>query len=80
MPRNGEYAILKSFAKLEETPGVPGLDLPGIDLASIAGRYGCTSVDASVPTEVRDAFRTALGRPRPTVIVAAIDPTVPDLL
>src|SRR6202453_5238378 len=29
--RNEEYSILKSFAVLEQTPGVPGLDLPGID-------------------------------------------------
>ena len=28
--RNNEYSILKSFAVLEETPGVPGLDLPGL--------------------------------------------------
>ena len=40
VPRNGEYAILKSFAELEGTPGVPGLDLPGIDIAMIARGYG----------------------------------------
>ena len=80
VPRNGEYAILKSFAKLEETPGVPGLDLPGLDIASIARGYGCTGVEASSPETVRDAFRTALGQPGPTVIVAAINPAVPDLL
>jgi benzoylformate decarboxylase len=28
VPRNEEYAILKEFALLEETPGVPALDLP----------------------------------------------------
>jgi thiamine pyrophosphate-dependent acetolactate synthase large subunit-like protein len=39
--RNGEYCILKSFAELEETPGVPGLDLPGIDIVSLAKGYGC---------------------------------------
>jgi benzoylformate decarboxylase len=32
--RNGEYSILKAFALLEKTPGVPGLDLPGLDIAS----------------------------------------------
>ena len=80
VPRNGEYAILKSFAKLEETPGVPGLDLPGLDIALIARGYGCAGVDASSPDAVRQAFREALGRPGPTVIVAAIDPAVPDLL
>ena len=35
--RNEEYCILKSFAVLEEAPGVPGLDLPGIDFVSLAG-------------------------------------------
>ncbi|MFI9785172.1 thiamine pyrophosphate-dependent enzyme [Kitasatospora sp. NPDC051984] len=34
--RNHEYAILKSFARLEDTPGVPGLDLPDLDIASLA--------------------------------------------
>ena len=33
--RNGEYSILKSFAVLEKTPGVPGLDLVDVD-----GRLG----------------------------------------
>ena len=80
VPRNGEYAILKSFAKLEDTPGVPGLDLPGIDIALIARGYGCTGVDVSSPATARESFRDALGRSGPTVIVAAIDPSVPDLL
>ena len=43
--RNEEYSILKSFAKLEETPGVPGLDLPGLDIASIASGFGCRTVN-----------------------------------
>ena len=80
VPRNGEYAILKSFAELEDTPGVPGLDLPGIDIAMIARGYGCEAENVSSPAEAREAFRKALGRPGPTVIVAMIDPSVPDLL
>src|SRR3954451_1107580 len=36
--RNGDYAILKSFAELELTPRVPGLALPGLDAVSIAKR------------------------------------------
>jgi thiamine pyrophosphate-dependent acetolactate synthase large subunit-like protein len=39
--RNGEYSVLKAFARLEETPGVPGLDLPGLDIASLARGFGC---------------------------------------
>ncbi len=80
VPRNGEYAILKSFAELEQTRGVPGLDLPGLDITLIARGYGCTSLDVSTPGAAREAFREALARPGPTVIVAAIDPKVPDLL
>lgn len=37
--------MLKSFAELEETPGVPGLDLPGLDIASVARGVGCHAVD-----------------------------------
>jgi benzoylformate decarboxylase len=33
--RNGEYCILESCAVLEDTPGVPCLDIPDIDLVSI---------------------------------------------
>ncbi|MGW1076574.1 benzoylformate decarboxylase [Streptomyces sp. NPDC002537] len=40
---NQEYAILKWFGELEHTPGVPGLDLPGIDLCAIARGYGVTA-------------------------------------
>jgi len=30
--RNEEYSILKAFALLEKAPGVPGMDLPGLDI------------------------------------------------
>ncbi len=80
VPSNGEYAILKSFAKLEDTLGVPGLDVPGLDIASIARGYGCAAADVSTTGAVREQFRKALGRSEPTVIVAKIDPSVPDLL
>jgi benzoylformate decarboxylase len=32
---NGKYCILKSFAKLEEAPGVPELDVPNLDMVSL---------------------------------------------
>lgn len=36
VPANGEYAILKEFAELENSPGVPALDLPGLSAVKIA--------------------------------------------
>ncbi len=41
VPRNDEYAILEAFAILQATPGAPGLDLPSLDIVSLAQGYGC---------------------------------------
>ncbi len=80
VPQNNEYAILKSFAALDDTTGLVGLDLPGIDIVSLARGYGCTAQQATTPGEVRDAVREAFGRAGPTVIVTPIDPKIPPLL
>ena len=47
--RNEEYSILKSFALLEKTPNVPGLDLPGLDIASIATGFGFARSTSTPP-------------------------------
>jgi benzoylformate decarboxylase len=57
---NNEYMILKSFADSGGISGVPGLDLPGLDLAGVANGYG---VPSSAPTdreEVIQALREAI--------------------
>ncbi len=38
--QNSEYAILKWFAEVEQVSGAPGLDLPKLDVASVAEGYG----------------------------------------
>jgi benzoylformate decarboxylase len=72
IPCNGEYAILKSFAELEKTPGVPGLDLPGLDIVSLAKGYGCHGVAAADATSIKNAFTEALKREGPTVLAVPI--------
>ena len=67
VPDNREYAILKAFALLEDTP-----DLPGLDIAGVARGYGCAAVDVETPADAVAAFHEALGRAGPTVIVASI--------
>jgi benzoylformate decarboxylase len=37
---NAEYGVLKQFGKIEHTNGVPGLDLPGLDIVATAKSYG----------------------------------------
>ncbi|MER6123461.1 thiamine pyrophosphate-dependent enzyme [Streptomyces sp. NPDC001795] len=72
--RNQEYSILKSFALLEETPGVPGLDLPGIHIASLARGYGCRTAEVETAEELEKAFNSALDADTTTVIVVSTQP------
>ena len=72
--RNNEYSILKSFAVLEETPGVPGLDLPGLDIATVARGFGCRSVDVGTTDELEHEFKVALAAGTTTVIVVSTQP------
>ncbi len=78
--RNAEYAILKSFAVQEDTPGVPGLDLPGLDVVSLANGYGCAAARPSTAGAVAAEVAAALRRRGPTVLEVPIDPAVPPLL
>ena len=80
MPRNGAYNILKSFAELLETPGVPGLDLPGLDFIALANGYGCTAERVSDPAALRDVLARGVAADRPHLIEVSVDATVPPLL
>ena len=66
---NREYAILKWFAQREQTPKVPGLDLPAIDHLALAQGYGVpaeTVVDGrGVPGRGAPGRRRSGAAPRP---------------
>lgn len=78
--RNGEYAILKSFAKLEKNPGVPGLDIPDIDIVSLAKGYGCDAVRLDNLDAIKKAAEAAWTKSKPTVLEIPISPHVPSLM
>ncbi|WBB77328.1 benzoylformate decarboxylase [Micromonospora sp. WMMD882] len=80
VPVNQQYAILKAFAEHKRTPGVPGLDLPGVDLTAIAVGYGCAAVVADTPDEIGAALAAGLAADRPTVVPVPISTDVPPLL
>ena len=71
--RNGEYSILKSFAELEKTPGVPGLDLPDLDIAPLQQVSG---VGRSTWTAPKSSHANSPPRwtDGPTVIVVPTKP------
>ncbi|GAA1882538.1 benzoylformate decarboxylase [Asanoa iriomotensis] len=79
--RNGEYAVLKAFGELEHTPGVPGLELPDLDIASIARGFGCRAVEVKTTDDLKREFTAALNSEsdRPTVIVVDTRPQPPDI-
>jgi len=77
--RNEAYEILKSFALLEKTPNVPALDLPGLDIASLATGFGCRSADVRTTEELASEFKLALDVDGPTVIVVHTQAELPHL-
>jgi benzoylformate decarboxylase len=78
--RNDEYAILKSFALLEQAPGVPGLDLPSLDIVSIARGYGCDAARVADLDALKQAAAAAWTKEVPTVLEIPISAQVPPLV
>ena len=80
IPANHEYAILKEFADQQETPGVPGLDLPGLDFVSLARGYGCDGRRITRPGDLGPALRAAMAMDGPYLLEVEINPAFPSLI
>ncbi len=77
---NSGYSILKGFRDALGAEDVPGLDLPGVDLVSVAKGLGCAAENVTGPDELPGAIKRALGAGEPYVLNVAVDPTPPPLL
>jgi len=80
---NGQYGILKAFAEFQRTPGVPGLDLPRLDIPQIARGFGAdarrvTSPDDALPA-FQSAFDLAMARQMPVLVDVTVSPEIGDL-
>lgn len=80
VPVNREYGILKSFAINQNTPNVPGLDIPGLDYVSLAKGYGCIGKHAKNLEELETFCKEALLQNIPTIIEVPISRSIPDLI
>ncbi|MDM4722633.1 benzoylformate decarboxylase [Micromonospora sp. WMMA1363] len=80
VPVNQHYATLKAFANFKDTPGVPGLDLPGLDVVAVARGYGCAAATVETPEQLGAALADGLRADRPTVLPVPIRSEVPALL
>jgi benzoylformate decarboxylase len=74
---NREYAILKSFARRENTPKVPGLDLMPIDHVALARGYGVPAETVTTTDELTAALRRGFAGPGPRLVHVPI-PSAPD--
>jgi benzoylformate decarboxylase len=72
--RNEEYAILKWFGQIEQVTGAPGLDLPALDVASVARGYGVESVRVDDRAALTEALRDGIAAPAPRLIEARVAP------
>jgi benzoylformate decarboxylase len=72
--RNDEYMILKWFAMLEQVAGAPGLDLPGLDVASVARAYGMEARQVSGREELTEALREGIAADGPRLIEVRVAP------
>ena len=52
--------FVKWFAEFEQEQGLPGLDLPGLDVAAVASGYGVPSREVEGTEELIDALSGAI--------------------
>lgn len=71
---NCEYAILKWFAAREQTPKVPGLDLPDLDHLALARGYGVPAETVGSVEELRAAVRRGVAGPGPRLVHVPVPP------
>jgi benzoylformate decarboxylase len=71
--RNEVYAILKWFASMEDVEGAPGLDLPRLDVTSVASGYGVNSREVG-EADLRDALAEAIVSDRPELVEVRVAP------
>jgi benzoylformate decarboxylase len=72
--RNEEYSILKWFANIEEVQGAPGLDLPALEVATVAEAYGVSSRSVSARDELHEALESSIGSGKPQLVEVPVAP------
>jgi benzoylformate decarboxylase len=76
---NGGYAILKWFSRFEDAPGVPGLDIAGIDAVSLAKGYGLAATRADTAAALTLAVSLSTTSDLPMLIDVPVSTELPSL-
>lgn len=73
---NSDYSALKSFCDFTQVGrNVPGMDIPGIDVAEIAAGYGMKSEVVTGPSDLEPALKAAFAAPEPRLISVRVQST-----
>ncbi|MFB0628950.1 benzoylformate decarboxylase [Streptomyces sp. AB3(2024)] len=77
---NQRYAILQWFAQVERAQGAPGLEIPGLDITSIATGYGVPAHRATGAGELTKLVReSALQQDGPVLIDVPVATELPSM-
>ena len=78
---NAQYKILRLIGERDDVgEGLPGMDLPGVDIVGAARSLGCEGETVDRPEELSDALERALKTERPYILNVLVDPDFPKTL
>jgi benzoylformate decarboxylase len=78
---NRQYKILRLLGEMGGVgEGLPGLDLPELDIVGAARSFGCESASVDSPEGLLETLERALNAERPYVLNVMVDPNVPKSL
>ena len=70
---NSDYSALKAFCDFTQVGrNVPGMELPGIDIAGIARGYGMKAVSVDRPEDLEPALKAVFAVQEPRLISVTI--------
>jgi benzoylformate decarboxylase len=76
---NEGYGALRSFGRILQIRGAPGMDLPGLDFVALAKGMGCDGRRVVKPEEIADVLSGALQHAGPFLVDVAVESAVPNL-
>jgi benzoylformate decarboxylase len=76
---NAGYGAMRSFSRVLQVRGVPGIELPGLDFVKLAEGMGCPARRVTAAKALGSALAEALAADGPMLLSVAVDATVPVL-
>jgi benzoylformate decarboxylase len=76
---NGGYGALRSFSRVMQIRGAPGIDVDGVDYAGMAASLGCPGRRVTAPEALDAVLAEAFAAEGPFLVEVAVDAAIPTL-